>query len=67
MLSVHTLFLCYLSGVKCLSPVAHDSINLWGKPMRGLHDDEEIIIAVMTLSLKPASYIALKSITVPLS
>jgi hypothetical protein len=65
MLSVYTLLLCYLSGVKCLSPVASDSINLWEKPMGGLRDDEEIFIAGMSLPLKPASYIVLKSITVP--
>jgi len=67
MLSVDTLLLCYLRGVKCLSAVANDSINLWGKPVGESHDDEEIIIAGMTLPLKASSYIVLKSITVPLS
>lgn len=67
MLSLDTLLHCYLNGVRCLSPVNHDLINFWGKPMRRLHDDEEIIAVSVTLHLKPALYIALKSVTVPLS
>jgi len=59
---VHTLLLCYLSGIRRLSPVNHDMINRWGKPMGGLHDEEEIITVGMTLLLKPASYIVLKSL-----
>jgi hypothetical protein len=66
MVSVHTLLLCFLNGVRCLSPVNHDLINLWGKPMGGLHDDEEIITVGMTLPLKLALYTVLKSATVPL-
>jgi len=64
---VHTRLHCYLIDVKCLSPVAHDSINHWGKPMGRLQDDEEIIIIDMTLLLKSVSCIVLQSITVPLS
>jgi len=67
MLSVYTLLLCYLSGVRYLSPVNHDLINLRGKPIGGLLDDEEIITVGMTLPLKPALYIVLKPVTVPLS
>lgn len=39
--------------IKFLSPT-QGSINLWGKPIGELHDDEEIITVRMTLLLKPA-------------